>query len=91
MNKLDYNIISYNKLNDDTLTFIENSSFTNEYNFIKYDINNRTVISAYRINSPNLFYNSEDEKAYLSLTISGKDKNINNIYCIDLNEVSIAK
>lgn len=91
MNKLDYNIISYNKLNDDTLTFIENSSFTNEYNFIKYDINNRTVISEYRINSPNLFYNSEDEKAYLSLTISGKDKNINNIYCIDLNEVSIAK
>lgn len=87
MDKLDYNTINYSKLNDDTLIFIENTNFNNTYNLVKYDVDSRSVISTYRINSASLFYSSEDEKAYLSLSISGKDKSLNNIYCVDLNEI----
>lgn len=90
MDKLDYNIINYYKLNDSTIIFVENTNFNNEYSLKKYHVESRTITSAYRINSPTLYYSSEEEKAYMSLAISVDDKNLNNIYCIDLNEVSMS-
>lgn len=90
MNSLDYNIVNYYKLNDETILFVENANFSNEYSLIKYHVSDRSVIAKYKVNSPNLFYNPDEEKAYISLTISGSDRNMNNIYCVDLNKLSIS-
>lgn len=90
MESLDYNIINYYKLNDNTLLFIENANFNNEYSLVKYHMDTRTVDAMYRINSPKLFYNSDAEKAYISLTVSGDEGNLSNIYYVDLDEIEIS-
>jgi len=88
MNSLDYNIVNYYKLDDETILFIENTNFNNEYSLIKYHVGDRTALSTYKVNSPTLFYDSDEEKAYISLTISSNDINKNNIYCVDLSKLS---
>ncbi len=89
VDRLNYNIVSYKKLDDETIIFIENTNFNNEYSLIKYLVDSRSIASTYRVSSPSLYYSSEKEKAYMSLAISGNGESLNNIYCIDLKEVSI--
>lgn len=84
---LDYNILNYYKLDDSNILFIENLNLNNQFNFGKYNVRDGTSSIISQINSDKLFYNPEKEKAYISLTIPTKEKNIYNIYSIDLTKV----
>jgi len=86
---LDYNILNYYKLDDNNLLFVENLNLNNQFNFGKYNVNDNTSTIISQINSDKLFYNPEKKTAYISLTIPSKEKNIYNIYSIDLTRMDL--
>lgn len=83
---LDYNILNYYKLDDKSLLFVESLNLNNQFAFGKYSIDDRSSVIISQINSQKVFYNPDNQKAYISLTIPKKEKNEYNIYSIDLTE-----
>jgi DNA-binding Xre family transcriptional regulator len=88
---LDYNILNYYKLDNNNLLFVENLNLNNQFNFGKYNVNDNISNIISQINSDKLFYNPEKKIAYISLTIPTKEKNVYNIYSIDLTKMNSNK
>ncbi|MBZ2175928.1 hypothetical protein K8M07_11835 [Schnuerera sp. xch1] len=88
---LDYNITNYYKLNEENLLFVEKTTFNDEYLLSKYNMHDESIESISKLNSNSIFLNSNKYKAYITLTLPYKDKNINNIYCVDLIKLDYTK
>ncbi len=82
------NILDFYRLDDNNLLFIENLNLNNQFNFGKYNVKDKSSTAISQINSNKLYYNQKENKAYISLTIPTKEKNVYNIYSIDLSKVN---
>lgn len=92
LGSLENNIANYYKIDNENLLLVEKVNSSNQYNLAKYNVNDKSLLHFSKINTDHLFYNSDEQKAYISLAISAdKNKSVSNIYCIDLSKLNLPK
>lgn len=88
----DYDIVNYYKIDDENLLLIAKTDSSNQFKLIKYNLINESTLYLSKINSDNVFFNVNENSAYITLTTPiDKEKSIHNIYCLNLNEMSSTK
>lgn len=84
-----YNVKNYFKINENHILFIEKNTCNNDYTLNKYNIFEKTIEPVANITSDKIYYDSEDNLGFISLTPPDSDINKNMIYSIDLSKLNI--
>ena len=85
---LNYNITNYFKLNKENIAFVEKNTCNNNYTLTKYNVLENTIEPIAKITDDKIFYDSDKEKGYMSLSPPYDDNEKNTIYSIDLNSLN---
>ena len=87
---LDYNIVNYSILNENSLIFVEKNTCNNNFILYRYNIDEDYILPIANINNDKIYYDHSNNKGYMSGSLNSETNGNSIIYSVDLGKLAVS-